>query len=168
MKRIAVALIMVMGFCTTLSAQEGGSSDSTPNWDPRLFIIENHLHQISGGMTILAATLTGAAGISLAAGVDWSALPAVHGALGYTSLTLGATTLALGLTAYSNRLDRVWPHALLMAVGETGMVLNAFVLERGSLPHRITGAVSVASLGLGLVSIILISQNEQKERGLLP
>ena len=155
MKQLLLAVFFLLGLGQVLSAQDNASE--TPLWDPRLFIIENHLHQISGGVTIGAAALTGAAGIAAASGADWSALPSVHWALAYTTIAAGAATLALGLTAYSDRLDKVWPHVLFMGLAETGFILNAFVLEHGSLPHKITGAASITSLGLGLVSIILIT-----------
>jgi len=157
MKRILVALLL-SSLATAVFAQEASdASANAPLWDVRQVIVQNHIHQISGATTLVAAALTGTAGVALAAGVDWSALPSVHGALAYTTLAAGATTLALGLTAYSDRLDRVWPHAMFMGLAETGFMLNAFVLEPGSLLHRITGAASITSLGLGLLSIILIN-----------
>jgi hypothetical protein len=77
--------------------------------------------------------------------------------LGYSTLGAGAITLSLGLTAFSDRLDEVWPHAVLMGLAETGWALNAFVLEPGSLPHKITGAASLVSLAGAIVAIVLIN-----------
>jgi len=159
MKRFLIIVCLWAGLGWTVSAQDTDSA--TPNWDPQKFIMKNHLHQISGATTIALATLTGVAGITMAAGVDSPALLPTHRALAIGTIVAGATTLGLGLTAYSDRLDTVWPHALFMGLAETGFILNAAVLEPGSLPHRITGVASITSLGLGLLSIILITNSEQ-------
>lgn len=164
MKRaFGTVLMLMLGW--SLSAQTvqplADSSDpSGSGWDVRQFIKKNHVHEISGITTLSLAALTGAAGIALASGASWIS-PPVHGALAYGTIAAGAATLGLGLTAYSNRLDEVWPHALLMGVAETGMIVNAFVLKPGSTPHRITGAASITAMGLGLLSIILIKDHDE-------
>lgn len=157
MKQFLIIFFLLGGLGWTVTAED--SASATPNWDPQQFIMNNHLHQISGATTIALATLTGVAGITMAAGVESPALLPVHRAMALGTIVAGATTLGLGLTAYSDQLDTVWPHALFMGLAETGFVLNALVLTPGSLPHRITGVASITSLGLGLLSIILIKNS---------
>jgi hypothetical protein len=162
MKRGLIAAVLISLGSGLWAQMVDPAPDPAPGWDPKSFIIKNHVHEISGITTLSLATLTGIAGVTLATGHDFGGvLPKVHGALAYGTIAFGAVTLGLGLTAYSDRLDEVWPHAAFMGLAETGMIVNAFVLKPGSLPHRITGAASITSLGLGLLSIILIKAHEE-------
>ncbi len=163
MKALLIVPILALSLGWTVAAQstQPATEQPAPAWDAKQFIMKTHAHEISGVTTLTLAALTGAAGITLAATNTTSGpFPIVHGALAYGTIAAGALTLGLGLTAYSDRLDEVWPHALFMGAAETGMIVNAFVLTPGSLPHRITGAASITSLGLGLLSIILIKNGE--------
>ncbi len=137
-----LALILCAGVAAPAAAEE------TPSLDLGGFVRDNKLHVWAGYTTLTLAVATGTAAI-----FEWP----VHPYFGYATMATGLVTLALGLTAYSNRLDEVWPHALLVGLAETGWLLNAFVWEPGSLPHRITGAASIASLGLGYLAIRLIN-----------
>lgn len=108
---------------------------------------QTHLHQIFGFTTLGLAVATPTAAL-----LHWEG----HPILGYTMMGTGLATLALGLTAYGDQLDEVWPHAAFMALAETGWLLNAFVLEPGSLPHKINGALSLVNLAAGFTAILLI------------
>jgi len=145
MKTFAGGLLTLVLF-TALAAP--AVAQETPSLDLGGFIKKTHLHQIAGGTTVALAVATGAAAL-----LGWDG----HPLLGYATLGAGAATLSLGLTAYSDRLPEVWPHALLMGLAETGWALNAFVLEPGSLPHKVTGALSIASLAGAIVAIVLIN-----------
>ncbi len=166
MKRwLIVSLLISLGW--GLSAQAADPAPPAGDkpasaWDPKAFIIKNHAHEIAGVTTLAVATLTGIAGGTLATGQTFGGkLPPIHGALAYSTIGAGAITLAMGLTAYSDRLDEVWPHAMFMGLAETGFLLNGFVLKPGSLPHEINGAVAITNLGLGLLSILLIKNHEE-------
>lgn len=163
-KRLLMLSVLVSSLGWTAGAQQQVPADTpAPVWDARQFIIKNHIHQISGVTALTAAAFTGVAGASLAYTNGFSGLKQIHHALALTTVATTGITLALGLTAYSDRLDEVWPHAALMGLAETGFILNAFVLEPGSTPHRITGAVSITSLFAGLAAIIVIKSNEKNQ-----
>jgi hypothetical protein len=162
MKQTIVVSILILSMGWSISAQANPASDNPPPaWDAKQFILKNHVHEIAGVTTLSLAALTGVAGATLfATNTRSGPWPIVHGALAYSTIAAGAATLTLGLTAYSNRLDEVWPHALLMGLAESGFIVNAFVLKPGSPPHEITGAASITTLGLGLLSIVLIKNAE--------
>lgn len=145
MKIIAGGLLALALFAGTAAPV---AAEETPSFDLGGFVRTNHLHVIAGYTTLGLALATGTAAV-----FEWP----VHPYLGYTTMGSGLITLALGLTAYSNRLDEVWPHVLFVGLAETGWLLNAFVWEPGSLPHKITGAASIASLAAGYVAIRLIN-----------
>jgi hypothetical protein len=145
MKTLARGLLSLV---LLAGAVAGAAAQETPSLDLGGFIQKNHLHQIAGGTTVALALATGTAAL-----LGWEG----HPILGYSTLGAGAITLSLGLTAFSDRLDEVWPHAVLMGLAETGWALNAFVLEPGSLPHKITGAASLVSLAGAIVAIVLIN-----------
>jgi len=121
------------------------------------FIAANHLHQISGGSTILLAVLTMTSGFVLASNGRRPTLRTVHKGLAYAAALLGAVTVGLGATAFHDRVHEVWPHLLFMVLAELGLLLTAFVLKPGSVPHRVAGAASVVSLVTGLVIIIVLT-----------
>jgi len=130
------------------------------------FIKSNHLHQISGFSTLLLAGSTGVAGIAMASGLDLPGGWVAHKALAAGTILAGATTLGLGLAAYSSRLDEVWPHAALMTLAEIGWIASISFADtesgpnpQGVLIHRVSEAVSTTSLLAGLAAIILLTSN---------
>ncbi|MEI8095105.1 MAG: hypothetical protein WCG80_12905 [Spirochaetales bacterium] len=152
-----------------LSAQEAVAASDVPAptnllADAAEFVKSTHLHQIAGGTTILLAGATGVAGVASA--LDWD-VPGgwvTHKALAGGTILAGAGTLALGLTAYSDRLDEVWPHAALMGLAELGWIVSASLADteagpnpQGVLVHRVAEGVSTASLIAGLAAMILIN-----------
>src|SRR5579872_3900 len=128
MKRwLMVSVLISLAWGLSAQASDAASTNNSPasGWDPRAFIIKNHAHEIGGVTTLALAGLTGIAGGTLAAGQTLGGkLPPVHGALAYSTIGAGALTLAMGLTAYSDRLDEIWPHAMFMGLAETGFILN--------------------------------------------
>lgn len=136
-------LLASLGAAAPAMAQDQGGEA----FNARIFIRENGLHVWGGYTTLTLAAATGTAALA-----GWDA----HPYLGYATMGTGAVTLSLGLLAYPDKLDRIWPHVLLMGVAETCWMLNAFVWEPGSLPHRVTGVTSLVSLGAAYVAIRLI------------
>ena len=153
MKKPFVVLVLLTALLSSpLSAQDLLG-------DAGQFVRENHLHQISGFTTLALAGTTGALGVSMISGLlDRDTGAGIHGALAAGTILAGATTLGLGLTAYSQRLEKVWPHVALVGLAEVGWIVNATLLTPGSTEHQITGALSISSLVAGVVAIILLTQ----------
>lgn len=134
-----------------VSAQSSGNGDQSREGDMNLarFIRSNNIHRIGGYASLGLMTATGVTGL-----LGWEG----HPYLGYASLGSAALSSIAGTIAYSDRIERVWPHMLFNALGVTGLFLNAFVLEPGSIEHRISGAAAMGSFAAGYISIILITR----------
>jgi hypothetical protein len=172
----AVIVLSMLLLSNPLWAQDaGGAQDAAPSsdvpapkdllGDAAKFVKTTHLHQIAGGTTLLLAGLTGAAGVSMAVGWDVPGGWITHKALAGGTILAGAGTLALGLTAYSDRLSEVWPHAALMGLAELGWIVSATFADTGAganpqgvMLHRVAEGISTSSLVAGLVAIILLNQ----------
>jgi hypothetical protein len=114
------------------------------------WIISTNLHKITGYVTLGLVTATAIAGPL--------GLTDIHPILGYTTLGTALTNSVLGIIAYGGLIDYVWPHLLFNALGEVGLILNAFVWQPGSTEHIITGVASAVSFAAGYVSIILLTR----------
>lgn len=140
LRRFSIGLLLLLAVPSLLSAQEG----SLRNW-----IIRTNAHRIGGYATLGLASTTAALGLL---GVE------VHPYFGYTTAGFSATAAIMGTIAYSDRLRRIWPHAVLNGLATTGFLLNAFVWEPGSRAHVATGIASVSSLAGAYISIVLLTR----------
>lgn len=130
---------------------EGAKGSDSPDqvYTPTLgdWIISTNLHKITGYATLGLLTATAIAG---PLGLE------VHPYLGYTTLGTAVTNSLLGVIAYGNLIEYVWPHLLFNGLGEIGLFLNAFVWEPGSPQHVATGIASAVSFAAGYLSIMLL------------
>jgi hypothetical protein len=148
MKKLALMFLLLFLAAGMLSAEEGTQNDES-RFDLGRVIRQNNLHRIGGYFTLGMVAATGTAGVL---GLD------IHPVLGYATLASAGMSSIAGSIAYRDRLETVWPHLLLNGVGIGALVLNAFVLEPGSVEHRLSGAVAAGSFAGAYISIILINR----------
>jgi len=146
MKRLIMCvLVLMIAMGTMLSAEEKDDF----NFGLSEVIIEKNLHRIGGYTTLGLLAATGTAGFT-----GWEG----HPYLGYSTLGSAALSSIMGTIAYKDLLPVIWPHVLFNSVGITGLVLNTFILEPGSLEHKVSGAAAMSSFAAGYVSIIIITR----------
>ncbi|AHC16132.1 hypothetical protein [Salinispira pacifica] len=151
MKRVLMLVLLVSLALGGITAQSAEDADDSRERDMSLarFIRSNNIHRIGGYTSLGLMTATGVTGM-----LGWEG----HPYLGYASLGSAALSSIAGTIAYSDRIDRVWPHMLFNALGVSGLFLNAFILEPGSIEHRLSGAAALGSFAAGYISIILITR----------
>lgn len=140
-------VLMVIVFTLFIASAWGQESDE-PEFDLGRFIRQNNIHKIGGYTSMGLTVATGVAGL-----VGWEG----HPFLGYSALGSSVISSVAGIIAYNDRLDVVWPHVAFNGIAITAMALNAFVLEPGSLEHRISGITATAAYAGSLISIFAIN-----------
>ncbi len=150
MKKLLLIALMLTIALSPLAAEGGESGDGERGAAGLGQVIRrNDLHQIGGYVSLGLVAATGVSGLL---GFEY------HSIIGYAALGSAFTSSLAGSIAYLDRIDEVWPHMLFSAVGIGAMVANAFILEKGSLEHRLSGVAATASFAAGYVSIILITR----------
>ena len=136
---IVLVLALLIITPSLVSAQQPGP---VAQW-----IDDTNIHRIMGYVTLTAATVTAGLGLF---GVE------VHPYVGLATAGLSATSTALGVIAYRDRMSYAWPHAALNGLATTGFLLNAFALEGGSRAHVAAGIGSLVSMYGAYGAIILL------------
>ncbi len=135
---VLIVLLALVLPATATAQSEGGLAD---------WIDRTNAHRISGYVTLGLATVTATLGL-----LD---VP-YHPIVGISTAASASVTLGLGSIAYSDRLSRFWPHAVLTGVATAGFLTNVIFLEGGSTAHVATGIASTAALAAGYGAILLL------------
>lgn len=136
---VLIVLLALLLPATATAQSDGGG---IAGWIDR-----TNAHRISGYVTLGLATVTATLGL-----LD---VP-YHPIVGISTAASASVTLGLGSIAYSDRLSRFWPHAVLTGVATAGFLTNVIFLEGGSTAHVATGIASTAALAAGYGAILLL------------
>ncbi len=137
-KVIAQVQVTEASFSLTPLSQKSTSTFSLPSI--------GEVHRFIGYTTFVGVAATVVAGIL--------APNPYHGPLAYTTAALAVTNTTLGIVRSGGFSGLSFPHGAFAFAGTVGLVSNLFLTEKGSIPHKVTGALSAASFTVAAVLVI--------------